>query len=146
MISLIAPYKSRKTSSSRFFLPRRPLPLRREGGALAVIMTDTKITKQTIENITDKIAEEFNPAKIILFGSYGWGMPREDSDIDLFIIKETGDRRIDRERSVRKIIFGIETPLDILVYTPDEVSRRLAFDDPFVSEILTKGKTLYEAK
>lgn len=109
-------------------------------------MTDNKTTKQTIKNITDKIAEEFNPAKIILFGSYGWGMPDEESDIDLFIIKETSDRRIDRERAVRKIIFGIETPLDILVYTPDEVSRRLAFEDPCISEIVIKGKTLYEAK
>lgn len=109
-------------------------------------MIDTQITKQTIKNITDKIAEEFSPAKIILFGSYGWGMPHEDSDIDLFIIKETNDRRIDRERAVRKIIFGIETSLDILVYTPDEVSRRLALEDPFISQILTKGKTLYEAK
>jgi predicted nucleotidyltransferase len=109
-------------------------------------MTNHKTTNQTIKNIADKIAAEFNPAKIILFGSYEWGAPNEDSDIDLFIIKETVDRRIDRERAVRKIIFGIETPLDILVYTPDEISRRLAFEDPFISEILTKGKTLYEAK
>lgn len=109
-------------------------------------MIDTKITKQTIEEITHKIAEEFTPAKIILFGSYGWGIPREDSDVDLFIIKETSVRRIDRARAVRKIIFGLEAPIDILVYTPEEIKRRLAFEDPFISEILTKGKTLYEAQ
>lgn len=110
------------------------------------IMTNNKITKQTIEDITHKIAEKFNPLKIILFGSHGWGIPREDSDVDLFIIKETSDRRIDRERAVRKIIFGVEAPLDILVYTPEEIKRRLAFEDPFISEILTKGKIIYEAK
>ncbi|HCA67004.1 MAG: hypothetical protein UW39_C0005G0032 [Parcubacteria group bacterium GW2011_GWC2_44_17] len=109
-------------------------------------MTDIKTAKQTIKNITDKIAEEFDPLKIILFGSYGWGKPIEESDVDLFIIKETSDRRIDRERAVRKIIFGVETPLDILVYTPEEVSRRLAFDDPFILEIVTKGKTLYKTR
>lgn len=109
-------------------------------------MTDNKITKQTIEDITQRIAENFNPLKIILFGSYGWGIPRADSDVDLFIIKETSVRRIDRARAVRKIIFGLEAPIDILVYTPEEIKRRLVFEDPFISEILTKGKTLYEAK
>ena len=51
------------------------------------------ITKAQIQAVADKIAKEFQPEKIILFGSYAWGKPTEDSDVDLCIIKEVEDTR-----------------------------------------------------
>ncbi|MEK7658033.1 MAG: nucleotidyltransferase domain-containing protein [Patescibacteria group bacterium] len=56
------------------------------------------VNKEKIQEITNKIVKEYNPRKIILFGSYAWGKPTEDSDVDLFIIKDSFDRRIERER------------------------------------------------
>ncbi len=101
-----------------------------------------KIEKK-ISEFSDKIAREFKPNKIILFGSYAWGEPNSDSDIDLFIIKDTHERRIDRSRRVRKIIWDFGMPVDILVYTPQEVKQRMELEDFFIEDILNKGKVLY---
>ena len=89
------------------------------------------------------IVQKYRPQKIILFGSFAWGKPTVDSDIDLFIIKETKMSRDKRQIKVRRLIKG-ELPVDILVYTPKETEKRLKMDDFFIKDILTKGKTLYE--
>jgi uncharacterized protein len=54
--------------------------------------------KEEIHKVVDKIVSEFDPEKVILFGSYAWGRPTEESDFDLFILKKTSERRIDRAR------------------------------------------------
>jgi len=102
-------------------------------------------SREIINRIVEKIEREYQPEKIILFGSYAWGKPTKHSDLDLFIIKETQERRIDRSVRIAEIldeeswIFAIEP----WVYTPDEVSQRLKIGDPFVKKILEKGKILY---
>lgn len=97
-----------------------------------------------IKRITRKIVEEYKPEKIILFGSYAWGKPHKWSDVDLFIIKKSKKRRIDRERELRTILFGNKFPaMDILIYTPKEVEKRLLIGDFFIKEILSKGKVFY---
>lgn len=84
---------------------------------------------------------------MVLFGSYAYGTPRPGSDIDLLIVKETSKRFIDRWVTVRRILSDPKRtlPLEVLVLTPQEVSRRLAMGDQFVAEILEKGKVLYAA-
>lgn len=104
---------------------------------------DAKEIQEKLQEITQKIVKEFQPEKIILFGSLVWGKPNEWSDLDLFIVKDMPQRRIDREREVRKIIWGSGLPVDILVYTPEEVKRRLALEDFFIEDIVKKGKVLY---
>lgn len=97
-----------------------------------------------IKKISDKIVKEFKPEKIILFGSYAWGKPHKDSDVDLLVVKKSRQRRINRERKLRTFLIGNNfPPLDLLIYTPQEVNKRIAIKDFFVSNILTKGKTLY---
>ena len=102
------------------------------------------VTDSKIKEISDKIAKGFAPERIILFGSQAWGQTTEDSDVDLFIIKDTNERRVDRAREVRKIIWGMGVPVDILVYTPEEVKKRLLLEDFFIQDIVTKGKVLYD--
>ncbi|MBU3925374.1 MAG: nucleotidyltransferase domain-containing protein [Patescibacteria group bacterium] len=100
--------------------------------------------KKEIERITNQIVKKYKPEKIILFGSYAWGKPTEDSDVDLFIVKKSGKRRIDRERELSKYLFGHNFPaMDILIYTPAEIKKRLNIEDPFVKDIISKGKSLY---
>jgi len=99
--------------------------------------------KNEITKIKERIIKKIKPQKIILFGSYAWGKPTADSDVDLFVIKESNKRRIDRAREIRKIIFGNGVPVDILVYTPKEVEKRIDLEDPFIATILKKGKVLY---
>jgi len=96
-----------------------------------------------IAQIVEKIAREYQPEKIILFGSHAWGTPGPDSDIDLFIVKKTDVPPLDRMREVFDILWGTGIAADTLVYTPEQVARRRAMGDPFVREILARGRTLY---
>jgi len=108
------------------------------------MVKDKKIRK-LISEIVEKIKTEYQPQKIILFGSYAYGTPTEDSDIDLFIIKETDKERIYRFAEVKTLIYEPERRISIspLVYTPEELAERLATGDSFVEEVMSKGEVLY---
>lgn len=98
-----------------------------------------------IKAITKKIRDNYNPEKIILFGSYAYGKPKKDSDIDLLIIKKTNARHIDRSTKVREILQEENRLIAIepLVYTPKEVDKRLKMEDDFIKNIMDEGKILY---
>ena len=100
-----------------------------------------------IRNILDKLIPGYKPEKVILFGSYAYGHPGPDSDIDLLIIKETSERFFDRCFAVRQLITDPKrkTPLEIMVLTPQELADRLSIGDQFIEEIVEKGRTLYAA-
>ena len=110
------------------------------------IMASNEV-REVIQGIVDKLLAGYAPQKVILFGSYAYGSPRPDSDIDLLIIKKTGERFIDRWVTVRRLLSdpGRTVPLETLVLTPQEVSNRLAVGDQFLAEILEKGEVLYAA-
>ena len=102
--------------------------------------------EQHIARIVATIGREYKPRQIILFGSYARSEPTPDSDIDLFIIKETSASRTDRFVQVKRIIYDpqLRIPVSPLVYTPEEVEERLNMGDDFVREIIREGKVLYE--
>ena len=105
-----------------------------------------KTFQKEIKKITRQIVENYHPEKIILFGSYAWGKPNENSDVDLFIVKETNKRRTDRQLEVDKILSDRNIPLDVLVYTPQEIKNRMLLEDFFVKNIIQQGKTVYAKK
>ena len=100
-----------------------------------------------IERIVKRIAEGYQPLKVILFGSHAWGQPTEDSDIDLLIVKETSDRFIDRWVKVRELIADPKRriPVEPIVMTPEELDQRIMRGDQFFERIVTNGKLLYAA-
>ena len=108
-------------------------------------MVKDKKARKLILEIVKRIKQEYGPEKIILYGSYAYGKPTEDSDIDLLIIKETDKRRVDRFVEVSRILYqpGRRISISPLVYTPGEVQERLSLGDDFVEEILTRGEVLY---
>jgi len=110
-------------------------------------MTSRQI-RQILIPIVRSLREHYNPQKIVLFGSYAYGNPNPDSDLDLLIIKETSDRFIDRWRSVRKILSDSRRniPVETLILTPEEIRDRLENGDPFISEIINLGRVIYEDK
>jgi len=90
------------------------------------------------------IAEAFSPERIVLFGSYAWGKPDDDSDVDLMVVMR--NRRSAKRPSLeirQRVPAGF--PVDILVRPPQEISRRLREGDSFVTEVMTRGRIMYEA-
>ena len=110
-------------------------------------MTVSDDVRDLTDAMVEKLVAEYRPERVILFGSYAYGDPLADSDIDLLIIKETSDRPIDRWTRVRRILSDPHRKLavDTLVLTPQELSHRLRVGDQFVAEILEKGQVLYAA-
>lgn len=98
-----------------------------------------------ITEIVDRILKGYKPKKVILFGSYAYGEPTEDSDIDLLIIKNTDKRPIDRWVEVKRLLRDItrNVPVAPLVYTEKEIEQRIAIKDFFIEEIFEKGDVLY---
>jgi predicted nucleotidyltransferase len=108
-------------------------------------MIGNKKYRKLIRTITQKIVNEYKPKKIILFGSYAYGNPTEDSDIDLLIIKDTNEKSMQRWLMVRRILreFIFEISISPLVYTEEELNQRKKMKDFFIEEILKKGEVLY---
>jgi len=102
------------------------------------------MTAEKIEALKDKIIELENPDKIILFGSYAAGTATEESDVDLLVISGSSLSRPDREISLTRKLFGSGVPFDLLFLTPSEVEERVRRNGPFIREILSRGKVLYE--
>lgn len=105
-------------------------------------MKKSKIN-QKIKEVADKIAKEHQPKKIILFGSYAWGEPDHDSDVDLFVVKETENTR-ETAKEIDGSIFPRPFPINLIVYTPAKLKRELNLEEPFVSKITKEGKVLFE--
>ena len=91
-----------------------------------------------------KIVDELNPEKIILFGSYAYGKPTPHSDVDLLIVLKTTAPLKERSWKVSRLLLPRPFPVDILVKTPKEIEKALENGDFFVQEIIRRGKVLYE--
>jgi len=103
-------------------------------------------TQKIITNLAERIRVEYKPEKIVLYGSYAFGNPTEDSDIDLLIVKNTKKRRVDRFVDVKRVIYDrkLKIPVSPLVLTPKELKERLKVGDDFVADIMKRGEVLYE--
>lgn len=103
--------------------------------------------RAVIQEIVRRLVAGYAPEKIILFGSYAYGKPDADSDIDLLVIKATRERFFERLDSVRRVAAGTHPhiPFEPIVLTPKEVEQRLKAGDQFVGEILERGEVLYAA-
>src|SRR5512138_1670811 len=93
---------------------------------------------ETLPGAIERIVSKLRPEKIILFGSYAYGTPTPDSDVDLLVIMKTKAREIDRYVAVSNLLYPRQFPVDILVKTPREIqaaSRQKG--NFFMREILT---------
>jgi len=91
-----------------------------------------------------QLARQFHPEKIILFGSYAYGQPAADSDVDLLVIVPHTDTAIQKASEIRMALpRGVA--IDVIVRSPEEVQKRLGMNDYFIRDILEKGRVLYAA-
>lgn len=117
-----------------------------KGQALKVIPTEIEITDELIRGIAGRIVEYYHPHKVILFGSYAYGKPTPDSDLDILIVMNTRKRPAARSAEISLKCRPPFVPMEVVVLTPGEIKQRLAGFDPFLEEVLAKGRVLYEAK
>lgn len=92
-----------------------------------------------------RIVARTHPEKIVLFGSYAYGHPGPDSDMDLLVVLDKPRDRFKRYRLVENAIGGHLWPLDILVRSQDEIAARLRLGDSFIGGILDRGEVLHES-
>jgi len=104
--------------------------------------TGASIPMRVIRKYARAIVREFQPDKIILFGSYAYGTPHEDSDVDLLVVMPCRNQ-LDMGVKIR-IALNAPFPMDLLVRKPKEMAWRLEERESFTTEITSKGKVLYE--
>jgi HEPN domain-containing protein/predicted nucleotidyltransferase len=101
---------------------------------------------KSLQDISRRLIEDYDPDKIILFGSRVGGEDPEGGDIDLVIVKKTDKRPLDRRIEVETLLADRTVPIDIVVYTPDEMRNLYSMGSPFVEEIVEKGRLIYMRK
>jgi predicted nucleotidyltransferase len=97
-----------------------------------------------IVELAERIVQQFHPERIILLGSYAYGRPTADSDVDLLVVLPFEGHPAHKAAEIRTSIRA-PFPMDLLARTPQQVQRRVEQGDFFMREIMEKGKVLYEA-
>lgn len=101
------------------------------------------VSMNQIESVAQTIGERTNAQSVFLFGSYSRNQAGENSDVDLLVIAESNLPRHKRSRQIHLMFKPYPFPMDILVYTPEEVEKESEFEISFISRALREGKKLY---
>ena len=104
----------------------------------------TTLTPALVHTIVTRIVDAVDPVSIILFGSYAYGTPHKECDVDLLVILETALPRHKRSIKINQALAGLLIPKDILVYTPEEVAEWVGVPRAFITQITTKGVVVYD--
>jgi predicted nucleotidyltransferase len=102
------------------------------------------VSMKDIRAAAERIGRDFRPHKVILFGSYAYGTATADSDVDLLVIMPFRGQSVYKATEIA-LKADPHFPMDLLVRTPRDVRKRLAWNDFFIREIMEKGKVLYAA-
>ena len=102
------------------------------------------IEMNEILDLSERIAREFRPERIILFGSYAYGRPTVDSDVDLLVVMPFEGKGVHQAIEILDRL-DARLPVDLLVRTPQELCERLRMNDFFLREVVERGKVLYAA-
>lgn len=100
------------------------------------------VAMSAVIELSARIAEEFDPERIILFGSYAYGVPKEHSDVDLLILMDFSGHPFDQ---ATEILDRVDHAfyVDVIVRRPDDAARRYRERDPLVREAFDRGRVLY---
>src|SRR5438128_11476658 len=115
--------------------PPLPPPVRR--------LPSGRVPRSAIRRYVGQIVEKFHPDKVILFGSHAYGKPDEGSDVDLLVVMPAKN---ELSQSIRiRQATDAPFPTDVLVRTPENLAKRLGWNDWFLKEVVEKGIVLYDA-
>ena len=102
------------------------------------------LTAAQLQEMSERISREFDPDRIILFGSYARGNATDDSDIDLLVVADTALPPRQRYGAVRRLVADYPASFDIVVKTPDEYARTRGVVNNIVYLADKYGKVIYE--
>jgi uncharacterized protein len=107
-------------------------------------MHQAQSRRAQIRQLCKRIAHEFKPEKIILFGSHAYGQPTPESDLDLLVVMQFEGDPLEQAVAMLNRL-NVLIPVDLLVRTPEQIRHRLEMGDSFMRDILERGKVMYEA-
>jgi predicted nucleotidyltransferase len=102
-----------------------------------------RVPMRVIRKFARDVARRFKPDKIILFGSYAYGTPNADSDVDILVVMPCRNR-INQAVSIRWHL-PVPFAMDLIVRTPRQMDERLKMGDSFMTDVINRGKVLYDA-
>ena len=102
------------------------------------------ITPDIIQEMVDRIVREFDPVKVILFGSQARGEGNRDSDVDLLVVLDDAPDKFEASVAVGVSLAGMGVPKDIVVTTPEEIARRGHIVGTVIFWALRDGRVMYE--
>ena len=104
----------------------------------------TIIPWNAIHSVVEQITANYNPQKIILFGSYAHGIPKSDSDVDLLVVM---DMQLSEMKQAAEICTHVSYHfgLDLIVCTSQKLAQRLEWGDSFLKGIIRRGIIRYES-
>lgn len=105
-----------------------------------------KIDDSIMEEIIRRIVESAQPEKIVLFGSHAYGRPHEGSDLDILVVMESDLPRYKRAVPIYRALAGLLIGKDVLVYTPQEIDAWSEIPQAFITQVMEKGRIIYEKK
>lgn len=102
------------------------------------------ITPEVIEEVKKRLIQTYDPITIYLFGSYAWGHPNDESDLDILVVVHSSDEKSHKRCIVgRRALWDLNIAKDLMVYTKDEFDTRAADTYSLVHKVKTRGKVLY---
>jgi predicted nucleotidyltransferase len=115
--------------------------------------TDTIKLSDELETRIREALELLHPEKVILFGSYAWGQPTDDSDVDLYVVTQDDFMPANYEESMQSYLkvasrlreINKSVPIDLIVHTKPMHHAFVQLDSMFAREVMTRGQVLYEA-
>ena len=102
------------------------------------------VHRAAIQKYAEAIVREFQPQKIILFGSHAYGQPTGDSDVDLMVVMPPQRRSRRMATDIRMRLGYAGFPLDLLVWTPERLREWFQAGDSFARDVIERGQVLYE--
>jgi len=100
--------------------------------------------QEKIQEMVRRIVAGFEPDKIILFGSFARGTADRDSDVDLLVIKPVSGSKRQQRLAIRQVLRGIGLAKDIVLATPEEMTRYGHCAGTIFRSALREGEVLYE--
>jgi len=108
--------------------------------------TVNKVDDKLLQDIKHRIVNTVPAEKIILFGSFAYGNPTRESDLDILVVMHSNLPRYKRSIPIYRALAGLLIPKDIVVYTPAEIKEWEDVPQAFVTTAIKKGRIIYEKK